>query len=183
VLIRADRERDIRAAVRFAEEMKLRPVIVGASDAAKVAQFLKERNVPVIFERMWSLPLREDDPYDEFYSTPARLQAAGVRFAIATGDNGGEVRDLPYLAGMASSFGLPRAEALKAVTLYPAQIMGVSDRLGSIEAGKVANLVVTDGDILDPRTQVRRLFIDGRDIPLVSRHTMLNDMFKDRKAR
>ena len=98
-----------------------------------MSQFLKEKNVPVVFENMWSLPLREDDPYDILYETPARLQQAGVRFAIATGDNGAQVRDLPYQAGMAASFGLPRAEALKAITLYPAQIMGVADRLGSIE--------------------------------------------------
>ncbi|HEX5709619.1 MAG TPA: amidohydrolase family protein, partial [Pyrinomonadaceae bacterium] len=123
------------------------------------------------------------DPYDALYTTPAQLQQAGVRFAIATGDYGAEVRDLPYMAGMASSFGLPRAEALKSITLYPAQIMGVADRVGSIETGKLANLVVTDGDLLDPRTNVRHLFIEGREIPLVSRHTILNDQFKDRKAR
>ena len=82
---------------------------------------------------------------------------------------------------MAASFGLPRDEALKAVTLYPAQIMNVADRMGSIEAGKTANLVVTDGDLLEARTHVRYLFIEGRQIPLVSRHTELYDSFKDRK--
>jgi imidazolonepropionase-like amidohydrolase len=103
-----------------------------------------------------------------------------VRFCISTGDSGAHVRDLPFQAGMAAAFGLPRAEALKAVTLYPAQIMGVSDRLGSIEAGKLANLVVTDGDLLEARTNVRYLFIGGRQIPLVSRHTQLYETFKDR---
>jgi imidazolonepropionase-like amidohydrolase len=82
---------------------------------------------------------------------------------------------------MAAAFGLPKAEALKSVTLYPAQILGVADRLGSIEPGKLANIVITDGDILEPRTNVRYLFIGGRELPLVSRHTMLNDEFKDRK--
>jgi len=180
VMFRADRERDIRAAVGFAEEMKLRPVVVGGSEAWKVATFLKDKNVPVIFDAMWGLPLREDDPYDTLYESPAKLQQAGVRFAISTGDGGAHVRDLPFQAGMAVAFGLPKAEALKSITLYPAQMMGVADRLGSIEAGKIANVVVTDGDILDARTQVRHLFIGGRQIPLVSRHTVLYEQFKDR---
>jgi imidazolonepropionase-like amidohydrolase len=82
---------------------------------------------------------------------------------------------------MAAAFGLPKAEALKAVTLYPAEIMNVADRLGSIETGKMANIVITDGDLLETRTHVRRLFIDGRDVPLTSRHTDLNDAFKNRR--
>ena len=181
VLLRADRERDIRASVRFAEEMKLKAIILGGDDAWKVAPLLKEKNVPVILTGVLDMPLREDDPYDVHYATAAALQQAGVRFCISTGDSGAHVRDLPFQAGMAAAFGLPRAEALKAVTLYPAQIMGVADRVGSIEAGKLANLVVTDGDLLEARTQVRYLFIEGRQIPLVSRHTQLYDQFKDRK--
>ena len=82
---------------------------------------------------------------------------------------------------MAAAFGLSKTEALKSVTLYPAQIMGVADRMGSIEQGKIANLVIADGDMLEARTNIRYLFINGRQIPLVSRHTMLNDQFKDRK--
>jgi len=181
VILRADRERDIRGAVLFAQEMKLRPVILGGSDAWKAAQFLKERNVPVILDGILNLPLREDDPYDTLYENASKLHAAGVQFAISTGDSGAHVRDLPFHAGMAAAFGLPRLEALKAVTLYPAQIMGVADRLGSVEAGKIANLVVTDGDLLEARTNVRHLFINGRPVPLVSRHTVLYDQFKDRK--
>ena len=181
VMFRADRKRDIRAALNFAQEMRLRPVIVGGSDAWKVAALLKERNAPVVVDSIWGLPLREDDPYDTLYENPAKLSRAGVAFAISTGDNGAHVRDLPFQAGMAVSFGLPHDEALKSVTLYPARILGVSDRLGSIEVGKLANLVVTDGDILDARTNVRHLFIGGRRIPLVSRHTVLYDAFKDRK--
>ena len=128
-----------------------------------------------------NLPLREDDAYDTLYENASKLQAAGVRFCISTGDSGAHVRDLPFNAGMAAAYGLPKAEALKAVTLYPAQILGVSDRVGSVEQGKLANLVVADGDILEPRTHIRHLFINGRQIPLTSRHTMLYDQFKDRK--
>ncbi len=181
VVFRAERERDIRAALNFAQEMKLKPIILGGSEAPKAASLLKERNVPVILDGTLNMPLREDDGYDSLYENAAKLQRAGVRFAISTGDSGAHVRDLPFHAGMAAAFGLPKAEALKAVTLYPAQIMGVADRLGSIEAGKIANVVVTDGDILEARTNVRHLFIAGRQIPIVSRHTMLYDQFKDRK--
>jgi imidazolonepropionase-like amidohydrolase len=181
VIFRAEREREIRAAIRFAEELKLKPIIIGASEGAKVASFLKEKNVPVILDSTLNLPLREDDAYDSLYENASKLQAAGVRFCISTGDSGAHVRDLPFNAGMAAAFGLPKAEALKSVTLYPAQILGVADRLGSIEPGKLANIVITDGDILEARTSVRYLFIGGRQLPLVSRHTMLNDQFKDRK--
>ena len=180
-IFRAERERDIRNAVRFAEELKLRPVIIGGSESGKAAQFLKEKNVPVILDSILNLPLREDDAYDSLYENAAKLQAAGVRFCISTGDSGAHVRDLPFHAGMAAAHGLPKGEALKAVTLYPAQILGVSDRVGSVEQGKIANLVVTDGDLLEARTRVRHLFIGGRQIPLVSRHTMLYEQFKDRK--
>ena len=95
--------------------------------------------------------------------------------------DGAEVRDLPYHAGLASSFGLAKDEALKSVTLYPAQILGIDKDYGSIDVGKVANLVVTDGDLLEPRTNVKYLFITGREIPLTSRHTELFEQYKDRK--
>ena len=181
VIMAADREAEIRGAVKFAEEMKLKPIILGGDDAWKVASLLKEKNVPVILAGVLSLPLREDDPYDTLYENAAKLQQAGVRFCISTRDDGAEVRNLPYNAGMAAAFGLPKDEALKSVTLYPAQIMNVADRLGSIEKGKIANLVVTDGDLLEAKTHVRYLFIDGRRVPLTSRHTELNDAFKNRK--
>jgi imidazolonepropionase-like amidohydrolase len=181
VILRADRDTEITAAVRFAEEMRLRPIILGGNDAWKVATLLKEKNVPVILTGVLDLPTREDDFYDVLYEDAAKLQQAGVRFCISTGDTGAHVRDLPYQAGMAAAFGLPRAEALKAVTLYPAQIMNLADRLGSIEPGKIANLVITDGDLLEARTHVRYLFINGRQLPLTSRHTELYEQFKDRR--
>ena len=181
VIFRAERESEIRGAIRFAEEMKLKPIILGGNDAWKVASLLKEKNVPVILTGVFSLPMREDDAYDTLYENPAKLKQAGVLFAISTGDTGPEVRNLPQYAGMAAAYGLSKADALKAVTLYPAQIMNVADRLGSIEVGKMANLVVTDGDLLEIRTRIRYLLIDGRPVVLTSRHTELNDAFKDRK--
>ena len=181
VIFRADREAEIRGAIRFAEEMKLKPIILGGNDAWKVASLLKEKNVPVILTGVFSLPVREDDAYDTLFENPAKLQQAGVLFAISTGDNGPEVRNLAQYAGMAAAYGLSKADALKSVTLNPARIMNVGDRLGSIEVGKMANLVVTDGDLLEIRTRIRYLLIDGRSVVLSSRHTELNDAFKNRR--
>ena len=182
VIFNADRETEIRAALRFADEMHIQhPIILGGNDAWKVTALLKAHDAPVILTGVLDLPLREDDFYDTLYTNAARLEQAGVRFCISTGDTGAHVRDLPFQAGMAASFGLPRDEALKAVTLYPAQIIGVADRMGSIETGKLANLVITDGDLLEARTHVRYLFINGRAIPLVSRHTELYEQFKNRR--
>jgi imidazolonepropionase-like amidohydrolase len=180
VLFIADRAADIREAVAFAEEMKLQPIIVGGRDAWQVAAFLKQKDVPVLLSAVMDLPSREDDPYDVNFSAPAKLAAAGVRFAVTSGDQGAETRNLPYTAGMAAAFGLSKADALKSVTLWPAQILGVGDRLGSIEVGKMANLVVTDGDLLEAKTQTKHLIIDGRVVPLESKHTDLNERFKDR---
>jgi imidazolonepropionase-like amidohydrolase len=181
VIFRASRESEIRGALKFADELKLKAIILGGEDAAKVASLLKEKNVPVIVTGILDLPIREDDFYDSLYESAAKLREAGVPFCISSGDGGPNVRNLPYYAGMAAAFGLSKADALKAVTLYPAQILNVADKLGSIEVGKIANLVVTDGDLLETRTHVRHLFIDGREVPLSSRHTDLNDAFKNRR--
>lgn len=180
VIFVADRASDIKEAVGFAEENKLRPIIMGGRDAWQITSYLKDHDVPVVVTSVLELPSREDDPYDVNYSTPAKLAAAGVKFAITSGNGGSEVRTLPYNAGMAAAFGLSKADALKSVTLYPAQIFGVADKFGSIEVGKVANLVVTDGDVLEAKTNTKYLFIDGRNVPLESKHTELNDKFKDR---
>jgi imidazolonepropionase-like amidohydrolase len=182
VLFTAERAAEIRAAVDFAREMKLKPIILGGRDAWQVADLLRQNDVPVILTSVMDLPSREDDPYDVNFSAPVKLHRAGVRFAITSGDQGAEVRNLPYTAGMAAAFGLPKDVALRAVTLAPAQILGVGDRLGSIEVGKMANLVVTDGDLLEARTKTRHLFIDGRPVPLSSKHEVLYETFKDRKG-
>ena len=181
IIFTAERERDIRAIAKFVSEMKIRGIIVGGQEAWKAADVLKQNNIPVIYTNIYSLPVREDDPYDFLFAAPSKLQQAGVKFAISTGDQGAEARDLPYHAGLAGAYGLSKEDALRSVTIYPAEILGVADRLGSIDVGKMANVVVTDGDILDPRTNVKYVFIRGRMIPLTSRHTELFDSFKDRK--
>jgi imidazolonepropionase-like amidohydrolase len=179
VVFSANSAADITRAIAFAEEMKLKPVIMGGSEAYKVTALLKEKNVPVILTNTLSQP-GDDDPYDLMYESASKLQKAGVRFSISTGGSGTSVRDLPWQAGMASAFGLPKDEALKAVTLYPAQVMNMQDKLGSIEVGKMANIVVTDGDLLEARTKTRYLFIDGRQVPLTSKHEDLYDLFRNR---
>jgi imidazolonepropionase-like amidohydrolase len=181
IIFTAERERDIRAISKFVAEMKVKGVIVGGQEAWKAADELKKNNIAVIYTNIYNLPVRDDDPYDYLFEGPSKLQQAGIAFAIATGDAGAENRDLPYHAGLAGAYGLSKDEALRSVTLYPAQILGVADRLGSLEVGKMANVVVADGDLLDPRTNVKHVFINGRLIPMTSRHTDLFDSFKDRK--
>jgi imidazolonepropionase-like amidohydrolase len=181
VIFRANRETEILGAVRFAEELRLKFIIMGGNEAWKMTGFLREHNVPVILTNALDLPSREDDAYDVNYASAAKLQQAGVRFCISTGSSGQFVRNLPFYAGMSAAFDLPPTEALKAVTLYPAQMMNLADQMGSIEVGKVANIVITDGDLLDARTHVRHLFINGRKLPLTSRHTELYEQFKNRR--
>ena len=181
VIFTAERERDIRGAAKFAGEMKIKAIILGGQEAWKAADDLKKNNIAVIFTNIHNLPVRDDDDYDYLFEAPAKMARAGVKFAISTGDNGAMVSELPFQAGLAAAFDLPKDEALKSVTLYPAQILGIADKLGSLETGKIANVVITNGDILEPRTNVKYVFINGRLLPLTSRHTELYDSFKDRK--
>jgi imidazolonepropionase-like amidohydrolase len=177
----AERERDIRGVAKFVEEMKVKGIVVGGQDAWKAADVLKKNNISVIYTNIYALPVQDDDAYDYLFEAPLKMQKAGIRFCISTGNDGPQVRDLPIHAGMAAAFGLSTADALKSITLNAAEILGISDKMGSIDVGKMANIVVTDGDLLEPRTNVKYLFINGRLLPLTSRHTELFERFKDRK--
>src|SRR3989442_2489205 len=179
VVINVSLERDIKAAIAFVGEMKLKAIISGGIEAYKVADQLKAKNIPVIVGPVLRLPVKEDDPYDAAFTNAGILSKAGVKIAFQTNDSAYS-RNLPYHAGMAAAFGLPKEEALKAVTIYPAEILGIADRVGSIEQGKIANRIVTDGDPLEIRTQIKHVFINGRDIPLTSRHTELYEKYKAR---
>jgi imidazolonepropionase-like amidohydrolase len=179
VLMIANAEREIKGAIEIADKYKLKLIISGAADAWKVASTLKEKNIPVIIGAVTDLPNNEDDDYDINYSHAAKLYKAGVKFAFQS-DDAAYARNLPYQAGTSAAFGLPKDEALKAVTIYPAQIFGVDKLLGSIEVGKMANLIVTDGDPLEFKTNVKQMFINGKPVDLSSRHTRLYDKFKDR---
>src|SRR5499433_989124 len=179
VLMVANTEREIKGAIEIADKYKLKMIISGAEDAWKVAPQLKEKNIPVIIGPVTDLPNNEDDDYDVNYSHAAKLSKAGVRFAFQT-DNAAYVRNLPYQAGTSAAFGLPKDEALKAVTIYPAQIFGVDKLIGSIEVGKMANLIVTDGDPLEFKTTVKHMFINGKPVDLSSKHTKLYEKFNAR---
>jgi imidazolonepropionase-like amidohydrolase len=179
VVMHANLARDIRAALAFADEFKLQVILSGAQDVARVLDEVKRRNVPVLLGPILSLPQREDDPYDLLFTNAKTLFDAGVPFAIQTQD-AHNTRNLPYQAASCAAFGLPKEEALKAVTIYPARIWGVADRLGSLEVGKNASLIITDGDPLEIRTNVRRVFISGEEIPMDSRHTLLYEKFRRR---
>jgi imidazolonepropionase-like amidohydrolase len=179
VVVRADTEEDIRAAVAFAEAQRLRLVLAGGLEAWRAAELLRRRDVPVLL-KVLRLPRRRSDPYDAAFANAALLHQAGVRFAIVTDDDTNS-RNLACEAAMAHAFGLPREAALRAVTLAPAEILGVGARLGSLEAGKDAHVIVASGDILDLRTRIEAVYVDGIAQPMQTRHTRLFEQFRDRR--
>lgn len=184
LFVHANTLTQIDAVLDWAREEKFAFTLVGGRDAWMAADRLKAAGVPVILAGTFNLPARRDDAYDTPYAAPARLHAAGVRFCIAMGTDGasetGNERNLPYEAALASGFGLPRDEALRAVTLYPAQLLGLGDELGSLEVGKRATLFVSDGDALEMTTNVQLAYIDGARIDLRSRQTELHDKYRQR---
>ena len=185
VFVHAEEVKQIEAAVAWADREKLKITIVGGLDAWRVADLLKAKDIPVIVSSVGILPLRREDPFDAAYANPGKLAAAGVRFCIANDGSDAELgsmseRNLPYWAGKAASYGLAPAEALKAITLYPAQLLGVGAELGSIEVGKRATLIVTDGDPLEIPTKVELAYIDGAKIDLSNRQTKLHDKYQQR---
>lgn len=171
--VSANDYRQIVEAVRFAAEYDLRLVIVGGRESDRAARLLRENQVPVIISSVLAHPMRADDPYDRAYRLAAALHAGGVKFAIA--DEGSwETRNLPFQAAQAAAFGLPKEEALRAITLSPAEILGISDREGSLGVGKDATLFVSDGDVMDFDGQaVSHMWIQGRPVDLDNKHKQL----------
>ncbi len=183
MLITVNSERGIRDAIAFADRNKVKIVIAGGREAWRIADEVAASGVPVILGATQALPSREDDPYDAPYAAPGKLHAAGVKFAIST-FNASAARTLPYEASTAVPYGLPYDEALKSVTRYPAEIMGVGDSLGTLEAGKIANLFVSDRDPLDIATQVTHVFIQGRLIdPYDNKHDNSYQKYRARPRR
>jgi imidazolonepropionase-like amidohydrolase len=178
LVMRADAEEDIRGAVAFAAARGLKLVIAGGLEAWRCADLLKQKDVAVLAS-VDRLPRRRSDPYDAAYANPAALHQAGVRFAIVS-DDASQSRNLPYEAAMARAFGLPADAALRAITLSPAEIFGVADRIGSITVGKAANLFLATGDVMDARVSVTDVFVDGVPQSMETRHTRLYKEFKDR---
>ena len=180
VFISAQDMDQITGAVTWALDKKLRPVIVGGRDAPLCADLLKRHDVPVIVLGTLTTPRRADAPYDDAYTLPARLLAAGVRFCLDSGEEPAHERNLPNHAAMAVAYGLDPDAAIKAITLWPAQILGVGDKLGSLDTGKAATLIVTDGNILEVSSHVEKAWIDGRAIDLSNKQTKLAEKYREK---
>jgi len=181
LIVLADRARAIRDAVAFAGQHGLRLVLASGRDAAQEAELLAEKGVPVILGAVQALPVQEDDAYDGPFTAPGGLERAGVPIAFGTFDSS-SARVLPYEVATAVAFGLDPEAALRALTLGAAEILGLDDRLGSVDAGKWANLIVTDGDPLEVRTAVRHVIIRGRDVDLANRHSRSYELYGSRPA-
>jgi imidazolonepropionase-like amidohydrolase len=174
VMFHANALNQIRSVLRFVDEQKLtKVVLVGGIDSWRVADELKARDIAVITNGALAMPSRGYEPYDEAMALAGKLHAAGVRFCISDGGGSTNARNLGHEAAVSAAYGLPRDEALKGVTIYAAQLLGVADRVGSIEAGKVADLIVTNGDPLELTTHVEQVYIGGRAISMETRHTRL----------
>jgi imidazolonepropionase-like amidohydrolase len=179
VLVFADRARDIRAAVEFCDKQKLKMILAGGAEAYKVKELLRSKSIPVVLQPTLTEPLDEDDPYDRSLTQPAELADARVKIAFGSFDNS-FARRLGQQAANAVAYGLPYDEALKAVTLYPAQIFGLADQIGTLESGKIANVIVTNGDPLELTTDVRYLFIKGQLTSTGNKHKALYEKYLNR---
>ena len=173
-------ELELRDAVAFAERAGARLVIAAAADvAARSAALLRDKAVPVILIEPLDLPTREDAPHQAPYAAAAELASAGVKFAIAVPSTT-NARQLPYNAAESVAWGLSREDALKAITVNAADILGVSDRIGSIEPGKIANVFIANGDPLEVRTQLTHVIIAGREVPLDNKQLALYERYSKR---
>jgi imidazolonepropionase-like amidohydrolase len=177
VVLRADEGYEVEVGMGIAQEFHLKVVLSHVTHAQDVLDKIASYHVPVIVGPIYDAPLA-NERYDAVFSLPAELAKRGVQVAISTGGEGmGDSRNLPYAAGYAVAYGLPYDEALKSITLTPATIFGLGDKLGSLDAGKTANVVIANGDPLDVRTNVEAVFIEGASVPLVSRQTKLRDAY------
>jgi len=179
VLVVAESARDIRNSVEFCTKQNLKMILAGGTEAWREKDLLKQKNIPVILGPTMRLPNEEDYPYDKPMTQPSELAAAGIPIAFASFDTSFS-RRLSQQAGNAVAYGLPHDEALRAVTLNAAKMLGLDDQFGTIESGKLANIFVTDGDPLEIRTQVRYLFIKGRLTSLDNRHLELYEQYRKR---
>jgi imidazolonepropionase-like amidohydrolase len=179
LLVFADRVRDIRNAIEFCDQQKLKMILAGGGEAYKVKDLLRSRNIAVILRPMLTSQDEEDDPYDRLLTQPAELAQSGVKFAIGSFDNS-FARRLGQNAANAVAHGLSPEDGLKAVTLFPAQIFGLADQVGTLETGKIANVIVTNGDPLELTTEIKYLFIKGQLTSTDNRHKRLYEKYLNR---
>ena len=179
--VHANTVKQMLIALDFVKEFKFDVIIVGGSDSWQIAELLKQNNVSVILQQPHSLPTAEDDDVDQPYKTAALLQKAGVLFSLSDDDGQTRGRNLPFNAGTTVAYGLTKEQALQAITLNAAKILGVEDKTGSIEVGKDANIIISEGDILDMKTSVvTDAFIQGRKIDLTDKHKLLNERYNQK---
>lgn len=182
VFVHADSVREIKAALAWAKERQLRLVLIDAREAWRVAAEIAQNQVPVIYSDVFTLPSSDDASYAVHFRAPGILHAAGVKLVFGMGGRfeSSSLRNLPYLAGQAVAFGLPEDVALRALTMNPAEVLGVAERIGSLQSGREATMFASDGPILDIRAQVKHLWIAGREVDLASRHTRLYERYRNR---
>jgi imidazolonepropionase-like amidohydrolase len=183
VTVHADEIRQIKAAILWSSTNHLKVIIAGGRDASMAADLLAARKIPVVYSHTFTLPSRDSDSYDVQFKAPEVLRKAGVQVTFGNGlstMDAALTKNLPYSAAQAVAFGLPEPEALKGLTLYPAQLTGTADRFGSIEQGKEATLFACEGSILDARTKVTHMWVAGKEISLENRHTRFYEKYKNR---
>ena len=183
IMVHANEVRQIKTAVAWAKRRKLKIVLAASRDAWQVADLLAKEKVPVIFDNVFTLPQRDTDPHDIHFRAAGILHKAGVKIAHSEpmGSWGASrVRNIVYAAGKSMAYGLPRETALRSLTLHPAQMLGVADRLGSLTPKKEATFIAVNGDIFDIRANVKHMWIAGKKIRLQSRHTRLYEKYKNR---
>ena len=181
IMLEVNAAKDILEALKWIKEKKFKKVVLtGCREGWRVADDIAKSGLPVIAGPVLALPSRDYDRYDKAYANPGLMRKAGIKVALRTSETE-NVRNLLFNAGFAAAYGMGREEALRSVTIVPAEIFGVSDKLGSVEVGKVANLVVSDGDPFETKTNIVHVFINGWQIPMVSRHTQLYDEFLKRE--
>jgi len=179
LFIYADQVKQMLTAIDFVKQFGFDVVLVGAAESWQIAGLLKQNNIAVILNQEHSLPATEDDDVDQPYKTPAALQKAGVLFALNDDHEESRYRNLAFNAGTAAAYGLTREEALQAITLNTATILGVADKTGSIEVGKDANIIISEGDVLDMKSSlITAAFIQGRPVSLDNKQHQLYERYK-----
>lgn len=179
LFVHGDQVKQMLVAIDFVKEFGFDVVVVGGSESFQIADLLKANNIAVILNEEHALPATEDDDVDQPYKTPAVLQKAGVLFALNDGSDNTRYRNLSYNAGTAATYGLTKEQALQAITLNAAKILGIDDRTGSLETGKDANIVISEGDLLDMKSStVTDAFIQGRQVSLDNKQKQLYERYK-----
>jgi imidazolonepropionase-like amidohydrolase len=181
VIFSVHADKDILQTIKFVQEEKIKAIFYGVEQGFKVAKEIKEAGVPCIIGSLYSLPPVWEDGYDALFLNPVILNQAGVKISFSS-SSASTAKDLPYHAAKAAAFGLKPEEALKAVTIYPAEIFGVDKLMGSLEPGKTASIVLADGDLLELGTKIQKVFIDGKEVSLENRYTELLKKFEQREA-